>query len=195
MHILTIDPALDGVGLAVFDYDRFRHQTRGPAEFRALRALVWSDTLSTSASTPLSERLEAIAIRVASLVREWEAELVYVELPAYSGTYDRGGPSRENLNRLYMGIGACLAGASVALSTTGGRLQEVRAGTSKKSERKATLEQVADQVGIRLPQGPRGGGREDEIDAIWIGWWALLNRVAFDRKSPEEAPAVAGGRR
>ncbi|HEX6941147.1 MAG TPA: hypothetical protein VF158_17220, partial [Longimicrobiales bacterium] len=104
------------------------------------------------------------------------------ETPAHHGDYGDDPGRRKGANALYMALGAILSGLGQCRGHC--RIVQLRAGRSRKEERRTILEQNARVAGIRLPQGPRGGKRLDEIDAIWIGAYGLSERLSRDLAAP-----------
>ena len=159
--LLSIDPGLDGVGLAVIE------PSRNSSIEGVIRALRECRKISTSPKTPLPERLSALHEGVREAARETGAGEIVVEWPRHEGQYGRHGKAqRAMVNRLYVGIGAVLAGAR----SSGLPVQLIKASGDPKSTRQALLKQAATQARIRLPETRGGNPREDEWDAIWIGF-------------------------
>lgn len=182
MHVISVDPGLDGIGVAVWDADRFdelRREIR-PELAAALRALVGVFLVTTDPADPIDMRLAEIADQMRRAVEEWKPVVAYVETPAYTGDYGDDRSRRGNTNKLYMGLGAVLAGLGAWRPDL--HVVTIRAGQARKSERHAILEENARVARIRLPEGPRGGARTDEVDAIWIGAYGLTERLNMDLK-------------
>jgi hypothetical protein len=68
-----------------------------------------------------------------------------------------------------MAIGAVMAGLGDA------DVHEMAPGKISKGQRWQHLHLLAKEARVPLPEGPRGGLLEDELDAIWLGWWAATN--------------------
>lgn len=182
MNVLAIDPGFDGLGVAVYDADRFDGQDASPA-IAAIRCWRASLTITTSPGDPIEARLAEIALEIRATLQQFPPRMVYSEWPAIEGDYGNDGARRPDVNRFFAGVGACLAAVGMVLAHQSlARLELIQADRQKKSERQAELERVAELAGIRLPTGPRGGVTtvEDERDAIWIGWYAMQHRVWRD---------------
>lgn len=182
MHVISVDPGLDGIGVAVWDAHQFetlRREIR-PELAAALRALVGVFLVTTDPADPIDMRLAEIADQMRRAVEEWKPVVAYVETPAYTGDYGDDRSRRGNTNKLYMGLGAVLAGLGAWRPDL--HVVTIRAGQARKSERHAILEENARVARIRLPEGPRGGARTDEVDAIWIGAYGLTERLNMDLK-------------
>lgn len=182
MHVISVDPGLDGIGVAVWDAHQFetlRREIR-PELAAALRALVGVFLVTTDPADPIDMRLAEIADEMRRAVEEWKPVVAYVETPAYTGDYGDDRSRRGNTNKLYMGLGAVLAGLGAWRPDL--HVVTIRAGQARKSERHAILEENARVARIRLPEGPRGGARTDEVDAIWIGAYGLTERLNMDLK-------------
>lgn len=184
-HVITIDPGLDVTGVAVWDLD----QRHGPnMELSALAALVGSFDVSTDPADRIEQRLAELYDDTVSLVGEFEPVLLYLEAPAFEGDYV-GTANRSSVNRYFEARGAILA----ALGTHPGRIPVIqeRAGTSTKEYRVEVLEKLLAISGHTLPTGPQGGKREDQVDAIWIGYWALTTRVEEDLRELVNSAAIS----
>ena len=196
MHVISVDPGLDGIGVAVWDADRFdelRREIR-PELAAALRALAGVFLVTTDPGDPIDVRLAEIAAEMRRAAEEWQPAIAYVETPAYTGDYGDDRSRRGNTNKLYMGLGAVLAGLGSVRPSL--HVVTLRAGQERKSDRRMILEQNARVAGVRLPEGPRGGERRDEVDAIWIGAYGLTERLHRDlreRRGVLAAPNNVGG--
>ncbi len=163
MKLLAIDPGMDDTGYAVF-LPCCRPRTVNDA----LRALLESGTISTDTRDTDPERLASLGLQIRHLVEAHGPSLAAVEVPAYAGNYGGRQARRAGVNKLFQAIGAIfsrLAGVEVLT---------VPALNTKKETRHQLLDHAAQVIGVELPQGPRGGSREDEWDAIWIGVQTLL---------------------
>jgi hypothetical protein len=179
-RLLSIDPGLDGIGVALFDAEKYSPTPDLPGPVAAVRAWEASWTITTDPADELADRCAAIALQLQADVQRWTPRLVYLEVPEISGDYGDNRGRRRSVNLLHVGIGAVLAGLGAA---TAGRLidvHQVKPGTAAKESRQAWLEEAFRKARIRLPVGPRGGKKEDEVDAIWLGWWCLQHRVSGD---------------
>lgn len=171
MNILAVDPGLDATGVAVLDYAMFVRLGATPQA--GIRALMHSDTITTSPDRPYPERIFTLCQELHRKALVFDCQWGVMEWPAYHGTYGRGTASRPSLNALYLAMGAVLA---TMTSTMGADVAVHQVGQTSKAERHGMLEQAhSDVPGLKpLPTGPRGGRREDELDAIYLGWWAML---------------------
>lgn len=160
-HVLFVDPGLDDVGWAVFRGRRTRATIN-----EVLRSFVASGTISTDPTERLAYRLVRIAHSIQATARVHHIESAWVEVSPYPGQHaSRGRKARQSVNRLYMATGAILA----APEGVGADTQVVNALTTPKEQRHAILLAAMEKEGIDIPRGPRGGAREDEWDAIWLG--------------------------
>ena len=192
MIMLAVDPGLDGVGGAFFDVRQFRLSSRSPVE--AIKSWVGTFNLTTDPKDPLPHRLGELSLEIADLINclrpEERPRLIYIEEPSYTGDYQKGRKNRNEVNRLYMAIGALIAGvhASEPVRRPGPHyvrplLYLVPADRTRKGSRINSLESIAHIAGRKLPTGPRGGVTgviADQRDAIYIGWSCLLSRVEKD---------------
>ena len=210
MVFLTIDPGLDGVGVAVFDIGLWRQQRNLPDNLRSLWALRRTALIETSTKDALPVRLHSIAAQVTEAVLFWSPVKVYVERPAIDGVYRarRRGNNQSTLagqNRLYESRGAILAATTAAMLVIQHRPEDVidiEAGGIPKGNRHRMLAYSEDQVRkllerpnvtrtagpVTLPRGPRGGIPSDEWDAVWIGIQAF-SRIEADMRPPRVAVA------
>jgi Holliday junction resolvasome RuvABC endonuclease subunit len=168
--IWAIDPGLDAVAIAVLSEETYREKVRAGSVTAPLQAWVVSVLIRTSPRTPLPDRLGEIRSAIEDLLETRPPAAVYVEVPAYAGQYARGGQqTRGGVNGLYLGTGAVLS----SVAGRGFPVKELKAGRAPKRSRHTVLEAMSRGTRIKLPEGPRGGKREDELDALWIGCWAL----------------------
>src|SRR5690606_3799632 len=184
MHVISVDPGLDGIGVAVWDahrFDELRREIR-PELAAALRALVGVFLVTTAPGDPIDVRLAEIVSEMQRVKDEFNPAIAYVEMPAYTGDYydEYARSRRSNVNKLYMGLGAVLAGLGAWRPDL--HVVTIRAGQGRKIGRDAIVEENARVARIRLPEGPRGGARTDEVDAIWIGAYGLTERLNMDLK-------------
>ena len=174
MKIIAIDPGLDVTGVALFDLDRF-HELGGTSD-AAYKAFAGCTTVSTSPAEPMEARHAEIHLDLLELLAPDDVTLAYLELPAFTGDYDGTPTRRETMHRMLEARGAILGALGMACLP----VVQVRAGQSSKEHREEVLERGFNAAGLKLPRGPRGGKREDEWDAIWLGYWALTTRVMRD---------------
>ncbi len=161
MKIAFIDPGLDITGIATFTADE-QPQTLQDA----LLMMIRSSSLATYPSEPLGERL----FNIGDMVNIIEADKIFVEEPTYAGAYARRGSQRvvqASLNKLYMAIGAICGGLCFPPIL-------VPASGVPKMKRFELLHHAAGTIGLPLPEGIRGGKKEDEWDAIYGGCQILL---------------------
>ena len=163
MIAFGVDPGIDDTGVAVFDVER--------TQAEGLKGLYLSDTIQTDAKTPLPLRLAHIAITFGDLLELHEPAYVFMEMPAYAGDYGGKKRRRQDLNKLYMAIGA-LVGIT---GHYGVDVVELEADHMRKDLRHEQLKVMAIAAGIELPTGARGGKRDDEWDAIWTGFFGCTN--------------------
>lgn len=176
MRALFIDPGLDAAGFALFDTAGLG----GGAD--ALRAWRQSFHLTTDAAFPLPTRLRALATETQTEARRlFPLDRIVIEHPRHDGEHRAiGRKNRRAVNSLFMAIGALMAGAEQAYP---GKVHLELAGKERKAARMAFLEAVAQQAGVQLPVGPRGGitgGIADERDAIYLGWHTLTHTKGRD---------------
>jgi hypothetical protein len=177
VNVLAFDPGFDDTGWAVFSL------VRPPGTLNeAVKRLRDSGTISTRPELADADRLFSLGLRVRNLIVEWDPVVAYVELPSFEGSYTGGKERRRGVNRLYMALGAILC------RLHSGLVVGVPAIRSPKETRHQLLRHAAGVEGIDLPEGPRGGVREDEWDAIWLGASALLERGARDLPLPGRTP-------
>lgn len=173
MIFLAIDPGMDLVAVAVFDSSTAKPGSLGGA----LKGWTHMLTFSTDSSKPTNDRCAEISDFVAQAVRDHGASVAFIEEPAKSGAYARNkglhSAIADGLMKLNRGIGAIAAGAHAG----GARLVEMPANRARKEDRHNLLRMAATRAGIGLPVGPRGGKREDEWDALWIGCEVVNNRL------------------
>lgn len=188
-HVLSIDPGLDGIGAAVFDLDAYAPTATTPAPIAAVKAWRASWTITTDPADPYAVRCAQIALQLEADVDRWRPRLIYLEVPEISGDYGDDTQRRDSVNRLHVGIGAVLAGLGVATADRLCDVHQVKPGTMPKAQRHAVLADAFRKARIRLPTGPKGGvtTKEDERDAIWIGWWCLQHRASRDLQAKEVA--------
>ena len=169
MKILAVDPGLDDTGWACFDYDRFLRLGATPQA--GILALVDSGTIHTSPKDNLVDRIQDLAREMDRVLSHHKPVFAVLEAPSYSGDYGPTKKARSSLNGLYVALGGILA---VLVAHTDVDLQP--ASRTPKAQRLASLEMThsATPDAPPLPKGPRGGKREDEMDAIHLGWWALI---------------------
>jgi len=179
--ILAIDPGLTATGIAIYDprIQAQRLRSGDPLPVAALRSLRISHTIQVARREELTVRLATLAGEVAELAAgvhpRWQsgqADLVVIEMPAYSGDYAARGRTRNNakaINLLHLAIGSMIG----VLSDY--RIRLVTADRQPKERRHAVLSDLAARLGIELPEGPRGGRRMDEMDAMWLGWQAVMD--------------------
>jgi hypothetical protein len=168
LRLHSLDPGYDGMGMATWS---LKEWNEGPSSAeRALRVLMNSETLIPPKKGMVT-RLTYIGDALSKRVRS--GDHVVIEYPAYAGQYKRGRPKAQStLNKLYAAIGAAVA----SCAGVGADVELVKASRARKAERIDTLRLVAKASGMALPLGPRGGKREDEWDAIWLGFWALTTK-------------------
>jgi len=178
MNILAIDPGFDTTGWAVF---RCRPDQLPQTLNHALGLLHATGEICTSTADPDHVRLASLAQQMKNLLEAYFPVLVYLERPAYAGDYGGRRARRAEVNKLYMAIGALQA------VIRGPQLFTVPAIRTPKDTRHQLLSHAAQVSRVSLPEGPRGGARQDQLDAIWLGCQALLERVAGDLRvfSPE----------
>ena len=165
MHTLIfIDPGLDVTGIAKFAWSEEKPQTFQ----EALGCMVFTRSIETSPDQSIESRLADIAARVALL----DADEFYVEHPSYAGSYKRGKELAvvRSIAKLYLAIGAIHGGLACGSTVA----TPVPAPRMSKKVRHGLLADAARMADIPLPEGPRGGKREDEWDAIFGGCQELL---------------------
>jgi hypothetical protein len=166
MRILGIDPGYDVVAACVLNL----HEPPNTLQ-DALRGYVRCKRVQTNLRDERSDRLAEISSWTAANLEL--IDVVVVEVPAIHGKYARYANhkiSRKGVDLLHCALGAILAAAGMSDA----EVVELAADTMRKGQRHALLETAARQVGLSLPEGPRGGKREDEWDAIWTAArWAL----------------------
>jgi len=153
--LLALDPGLTALGYAVWRYPEAR-----PATLDGYGALLtdWG-THWTRPPEHLPERLRELDVVAYDLTLSAEPSLVIVEAPAIEGRYgDRSRRGGERINALAMrrnaqATGAILAGAQRALAAlgNGGRVEEVRARTTRGGKKEATATARL-AVGSRVPK-------------------------------------------
>ena len=176
MIILGIDPGLDKDKVAGCV---LKLESRPKTLQDALRGYVRCSAETTKPGDDRPARLAEVASWTAAMSKD--ADVVVVEVPAITGAYARVANHRLNrkgVDALMMAMGAILAAAEMSEAL----VVELAADTQRKRFRHECLEMAAGQLGITLPIGPRGGKREDEMDAIWTacrwaqnsprGWWS-----------------------
>lgn len=140
----------------------------------AVRLLLDCGRVETAAATPMPARLLCLANGMRAIAAEKAPERVVIEIPTYSGQYARHGPAqRQGVNKLYQAIGALEVGLRSAVPGDIA-VEQVRAIQESKETRNDLLEHSARIADIELPSGPRGGSRQNILDAIWLGCEALL---------------------
>lgn len=165
MKALAVDPGLDRIAGVVFDWpDRPRDMTS------ALRGMVEVEFCETDPDQEIHKRLAKLVVWVWNCIAEHDVTVVIVEAPAKMGAYARHGKAqRANTDRYFMAFGALLAGVQLSVAEC---IQRPADSTSK-DMRLSLLQTAAKTAKVQLPEGPRGGARQDEIDAIWTGCaWA-----------------------
>ncbi len=164
--LIFLDPGIDCTGVAKFAWDK-----KPTTLQEALGCLVFTRSIETSPDDDLGVRLAQIGARVALL----DADEFYVEIPTQAGMYKRHKgldvQLAKSITKLYMAIGA-IFGARGGLGYI--EPKAVAASMVNKELRHEYLEGAARLLKIGLPEGPRGGKREDEYDAIWGGCQELL---------------------
>jgi hypothetical protein len=173
---------MDDTGWAVFDYQRFLDLGATPQA--ALLALLESGTIHTSPKDDLAQRISDLAEALDTTAETYGCQWGVVEIPATSGDYSGKQRARQSLNLLYMSIGAALATLAATMPTT-----TSKASTTPKAQRHAALQlcHAATPKAQPLPVGPRGGKRDDEMDAICLGWWAMIGGDCNDRWKQTES--------
>lgn len=176
--IASVDPGLDETAIVRFDLRRWEPTTNFA---RAAEALESDYTiLDTSPDMLLADRLEALALNIGASCgpgRPYEAGVIYLELPAiegggYAAMRTRMGVTRNAgaIGKLHMAIGALLAGIRLA------RVMVVPfpAPRINKDRKRDAVRQLLTQVGKPdWGKGPRGGERQDVLDAAFNGLWVL----------------------
>lgn len=164
--LIFIDPGIDVTGVAKFAWEKKPRTLQG-----ALGCLVFTRSIETKPGVALGDRLSELGSRASLL----DADEFFVEVPTRSGMYGRhrglDAQMAESLGKLYMAIGAICGGIG---TVQGHPPQTVPASGISKDVRHGYLEDAAKVLGIPLPEGPRGGKREDEYDALWGGCQELL---------------------
>lgn len=190
MMIFGLDPGMDETGLAVFDYSAFLDGGATPQA--GLLALIHHSTISTHPSSPLGHRVTLLSNALLEAAETYRPNWAVVEIPSTPGDYARKEATRRSLQLLHIAVGACLASmASAPLCL----VHAEHASKMPKSQRHADLRMVWERTfnSRPWPAGPRGGQREDELDAIHLGWWAMLGGTCHNRwkalaTTPEERP-------
>ncbi len=163
--LIFLDPGIDCTGVAKFAWDK-----KPTTLQEALGCLVFTRSIETSPGMDLGDRLLEIGQRVSCL----DADDFIVEIPTVAGMYKRNKgldvQMAKSITKLYMAIGTIFG----AIGADGRDAKAVAAPHVSKDLRHEYLEGAARLLNIGLPEGPRGGKREDEYDAIWGGCQELL---------------------
>jgi Holliday junction resolvasome RuvABC endonuclease subunit len=173
MRILSIDPGLDYVAAARFDYDGSRPWAAATADAK-MRALMSIAHCTTKAADPLPLRLETIAATVARWCAEDDIDWVVIETPAMAGgAYGakRGKGVAINsaaMGHFHMALGATIASTAAALGHQ--RVQLYRASSRmKKADRLSYTRELYGKVwGGALNQDFRKLNA-DAADALYVG--------------------------
>jgi hypothetical protein len=176
MKLLAIDPGLATTGIAVFSHPWRGDEYEPKNVTEALACLVRSSELATDTSSSLAHRLGDIQFFLTTELELSEPDLIVVEDPPYSGDYGRhkGRGARAGTNQLYMALGAILAACGPFTGPYTPTELVMRHPSGRKEQRLELLSAAARSLKIKLPEGPRGGIRQDQLDAIWLGVAELL---------------------
>jgi hypothetical protein len=189
--LIAIDPGLDDTGVAAFDIDAYEvyRQSQVAPPKAALRSFLWSRVISTSPRLSIEDRLPFLSRDVARLV--WGthdyapigpiASVVVVEMPASTGSYGKNRNNHRALSGLWMAIGAIIG------ALDGIEVWTVPADRRSKTTRHQELLALAPLCKVSLPTGPRGGKRLDELDAIWLGWIAMMGHTESAAERSDQA--------
>lgn len=160
MRIAFLDPGLDVTGFSVLEYDG-----SGANLNRAIHHLVDAGDIRSSSKDPLYVRLQTLGETLDRLLEGHGVFATFVEKPAYAGNYRGTGKSRQKtMQAMLLATGALW----LAAAAHGGVWWVDATRTSKDHDHFLLLE-LAKTEGVHLPEGPRGGKREDAWDAIWLG--------------------------
>lgn len=188
MRLYSIDPGYDNVGFAWFDVEIFQDSqfTMGLA---TAQAAMYS--MRAMGEFPLTgspeQRIRTISLSLVGMSIEERGAVVLIEVPAIDANYSRhsGRKMQKSLNKLWMSIGAIAAAVS---RPSGPQVHFIPADTRPKSERYALMEPVAEEMGVELHRGARGGIRHDVWDAVELGWRSLATGMV----EPHDARARGG---
>jgi len=165
VKLIAFDPGFDVTGWAIFN------PCRPPDTLQsAVGALSECGEIRTELGDSHPQRISHLGSQVHFLLTIHNPDFVVLELPAYEGDYGNDRRRRPGVNKLYMAIGAIMA------HTHGERVVTVKAPGQAKSFRHELLASAARMAEVELPEGPRGGVREDAWDAVWAGCSVLLEK-------------------
>lgn len=171
MNVVSFDPGIDATGWACLKVGRGSHANINAA----VRGLIAYGEIETDPGETMPERLAGVAKEVSLLIREKRPTYVILETPSYAGAYTGGKERFRSVAKLYQAIGAIQAAAALELWSSG-QVVRVPAIRQPKEVRHGLLQDAFRKVGLDWPEGPRGGQREDAVDAIWVGvQWILEN--------------------
>jgi hypothetical protein len=195
MKTIFVDPGLDTAGIAIFELNRTPLYI-GFETAAALSQLHSTGEFITEPHEPMVERLAYLTAEMQALVVEHCPVAVYMEMPAFSGSYTGGSRRDDDVAVLYQAIGALQAGVGIGFSKL--EMQPVfftvrapnTGRTKRKEERFEVLEQAAKKLGTELPRGPKGGKKEDVWDAMFLGVKILTTRIYADLKKAEQRAAA-----
>jgi hypothetical protein len=169
MRIISIDPGLDLVALAVFEYDGSRRWAVADSVAK-VNALVEIITFHTKPKDSLGVRLGDIYARTVREIDRVGTRAVFVEMPAmaggaYASTRGRNGASRNaaSMGHFHMALGVILAACDPA--RTGNELRLYPAST--KMKKTARLDYVRGLLQKHAPGFAKAG--QDKLDAVYVG--------------------------
>jgi len=172
--IASVDPGLDETAVVRFDLRRWEPTSNFAVAVRALE--LDYTILDTTPDMLLADRLDALSLNIEAACgpgRPYEAGIIYLELPSLAGgSYQamrtRMGATRNaaDIGKLHMAIGALIAG----MRRAGVMVVPFPAPRINKDKKRDAVRQL---VPADWAKGPRGGEKQDVLDACFNGLWVL----------------------
>lgn len=173
--IASVDPGLDETAIVRFDLRRWEPTSNFATAGRALEPDY--AVLTTEPGMLLADRLLLLAQGIEAACADGGAGMVYLELPSLAGggyhaMRTRGGVTRNSaeVGKLHMAIGALLCG----IRRAGVMVVPFPAPHINKDKKRDAVRQIVTALGMPdWAKGPRGGEKQDVLDAAFNGLWVL----------------------